>query len=186
MEKIEYNKDEDSLIFTDETYHCVSVVQRELGGKMKDQAHCRFIGGQQVELDLSLDKEKAILRGPDGEVQLTIKGGSAKYCYSWKKGSKTIRFGENGKETLREGVGCLKEVESQDNVSFETDRVYSSIRGLKTICLRIANERGIVPPEVGFLKEMQKLKCRADFAYDKDYSHLYMSNILRPQKPKKR
>ena len=178
---MQFDAERNTLIFTNKDYHCFSVVQREkINGELCDQARCRFIGGHQIELDLSPKKDKAILRGPGGEVPITIKG-TTDFCYSWKKGSKTIKFGESGKETIME---CLANREGEPGrmaPSYQEEKAQDYLHGLQRICETLGRERSLIPPEADFVKEMRQLKTRPDFAYNKDYSHLYQDTIQKPK-----
>ena len=177
---MQFDAERNTLIFTNKDYHCISVVQREINGDLCDQASCRFIGGQQIELDLSPKKDKAILRGPGGEVPITIKG-TTDFCYSWKKGSKTIKFGKSGKGTIMECLANREHAPGSIAPSDQEEKAHDYLHGLQRICENLGRERSLIPPEADFVKEMRQLKTRPDFAYNKDYSYLYQDTIQKPK-----
>lgn len=151
-----------------ENLHTVSVSRDE--PTKNPVMNSRFLGGYTVELDLSAKGTKATIHGQTGEKRLSVRSPRPNEDIFLGVNRSTLIVGRIGKAGLsgKEGLKAfLAEGRSQDDIWLGT---------IKQIVQGIAERQKIVPQYDG-LQEMKALMKRPDFAYDKDFSHLYDKTI---------
>ena len=146
-----------------------------------------FIGGAHLMLDLSLNGNKALLCGPDGAVEISIKP-SRKTEYSIDR----ILVGISRKKKMPDGLVVGEIFPEQDGknalLSFlshpEKFNEYSSgsfsvvFDHLESFIHKIALSKNLYRKPPDFIDEAEILKKRDDFEPKKDFSALYNESWL--------
>lgn len=174
------------------SYHCVSVHKRS--DEDFESVTTDFIGGHLLELDLSPKGEKAYLRSSKGEIEIKIKDSKVEpdRVLVGKSGKKDIVVGDVYDEVTDEGfylsANDLSAKERLINFlsypklpSYEKylnkgrDEEYTC-SFLTHIMKKIADTHKLYPKS-DHRKDIEVLKKRPDFAYDKDFHHIYDNTI---------
>lgn len=166
---MKFDLDRRTIIQHARDLRCVSISYSD---RLKmDQAHTELIGGHYLELDLSpKNNKKAVLRGPNGEKEISIRSTPQLGTSLLKLQKDGICVGEiisemKGKEAL---IALCQHPDFKDN-SIYFDYIHDYMETLA--------EKYKLVEKADFRDDMKKLKNRSDFTYGKNYSHLYKNEI---------
>ncbi len=170
---MQYDLQEDTLRIHRPYLHCVQVVlNKDSNEAPYPQARTAFIGGYVMELDLRPEGEKAILRGVEGEKEISVLPSKVEANRTLVGRSRqNLQIGEIlsdslvGKEALR---AFLRSPKEKDTII--TQYLEMNLRA-------ILEQLHLIPPEPDFLEEMKMLQQRDDFEYGKDYTSLYDNKV---------
>ncbi len=187
-----FNKASNVLTVFIPSYHCVSVHKRK--DEDFESITTDFIGGHYLELDLSPKGEKAFLRSSKGEIEIKIKDSKIEpdRIVVGKSGKKDIVVGDVYDEVTDEGYYMavsdfsakerlihflaypqLPSYEIYLNKGRDDDITCSYLCSIMT---KIADAYKLYPKS-NHRKDIETLKKRPDFAYDKDFSYIYDSTV---------
>lgn len=158
-----YLPEEEKAVFEHSVLHVAKV---RYDGRYGDQGHVEKFSPYKLEMDLSSNDDKAILRGPYGETVIKIEEAPDDYIIKHVKGSLNFKI-KGGKEGLKEWM-C-----NPEQFSIEINRF--------GFCLTdISDSKKLAPNYEGFSihQEIKMLKARPDFEYGKDFSYLYSKEPL--------
>lgn len=190
---VTFNKSTKVLSVVVPSLRCVSVHKRD--DQEPESVTTDFIGGHMLELDLSHKGDKAYISSSKGEVEIKIKDSKieSNRVLIGKSGKKGIAVGDVYEE-LADGkdfymsVNDLSAKERLVNfLSYPKLPSYKEYLGkgrddditcdyLVSIMKTIAKEQKLYP-KIDYMEDMAALKKRLDFAYDKDFRHIYDDSI---------
>ncbi len=188
-----FNKKNNTLTVVVPSCRCTSVHLND--EKNFESATVNLIGGNILELDLSPKGDKAFLRGSNREIEIKIKDSKIETnrILVGKSGMKDIVVGDiydeiaegydfympvdglSAKERLVNFLSYPKLPSYENYIEKGRDNDITC-NYLVSIIKDIAESYKLYP-KIDFKEDMQSLKKRQDFAYDKDFRHIYDDTI---------
>lgn len=175
---LSYDKERKTISVERKNFHCVRIVNKDVGGTMTPQAHNEAVGSRKLEFDLSPDGNKAILKTEYGEKKFNIVPSIDeldRIIVGFQRGRFVVGDLKSGLKDGKDGLIEYLGQEGPDKVDLNHD---IAMGRLETILLTVAEKSNLLPKSPDILDDFHNLQKRDDFEFDKDYMYLYQNKLL--------
>lgn len=173
-----YDKESKTITIERREYHCVRVVNGDVGGEITPLAHNEPVGSRKIELDLSPDGNKAIMKTNFGEKKFNVAPSVDelnRVIVGFERGRFVVGELKHGLKDGKDGLIEYLEQEGSDKVNPNSD---IAMGRLELIISSVAVKSKLLPDECDMINELHSLMERDDFEFDKDYTYLYQNDLL--------